>query len=226
MPAAADYRRRRDRDCRQHGRTAHEAADHRRLRVRSAFGMAVVQADRAAQVRIAPAHVVEHGLHVGPGGREPCLRGRRLAGQRIDRLVVGIEHEDGIVVEIVRQPVADALVDPGRIEFVADMADRGRRGGDAVGFAQHALAEIIERAREQLPFVLDGDLVGALRGGEHGDDDADDGDGNDDADRHHDAQTRAVPIRVLLTWLVEHARESARSGPLSSPKRWTFPPGP
>ena len=97
--------------------------------------------------------------------------------------------------------MADALVGPGRIELIADMADRGRRGGDAVGLAQHALAEIIERARQQLPFVLDGDLVGALRGGEHGDDDADDGDRNDHADRHHDAQTRAVPTRVLLALL-------------------------
>src|SRR5450830_884376 len=53
-----------------------------------------------------------------------------------------------------------------------------------------------ERAREQLLLMLDGDFVGALGGGEHGDDDADDGHGHDDADRDHDAQARAVPTRV------------------------------
>jgi hypothetical protein len=45
--------------------------------------------------------------------------------------------------------------------------------------------------------MLHGDLVGVLGGGEHGDDDADDGHGNDHPNRDHDAQTRAIPTRVL-----------------------------
>ena len=88
------------------------------------------------------------------------------------------------------------------------------RGGDAFDLAQHALAESVERVREQLPLVHDGDLVGALGGGEHGDDDADDGDGDDDADRHHDAQARAVPTRVLLA-LLGGTRASRHCSPLS-----------
>ncbi len=57
-------------------------------------------------------------------------------------------------------------------------------------------AVAVERAREQLRLVLDGDLVGAARRGQHRHHDADDGDGNDHADRDHDAQTRAVPTGV------------------------------
>ena len=46
-------------------------------------------------------------------------------------------------------------------------------------------------------FMRERDFVCALGGGQNGDHDADDGDGHDHADRHHHAQTRAVPIRVL-----------------------------
>ena len=71
------------------------------------------------------------------------------------------------------------------------------RGGDAFYFAQHAVAVVGERTREQLLFVIDGDLVGALGRRQNGDDNADDSDGDDDANRDHHAQAGAVPIGVL-----------------------------
>jgi hypothetical protein len=45
--------------------------------------------------------------------------------------------------------------------------------------------------------MLHGAFVGTLGGREHGDDDADDRHSNDQPDRDHDTQARAIPTRVL-----------------------------
>ena len=96
------------------------------------------------------------------------------------------------MIEIGLQPLADVDLDPFDIEVEADLAIGGLRIGDGVDLAQHALAVIVQRAGEQLPLGRERDLVGALRRAEHGDDDADDRDGDNDADRHHDAAARVV----------------------------------
>ena len=51
---------------------------------------------------------------------------------------------------------------------------------------------------EQILFVLERDLFGAIGGCQRGDDDADDRHRDDDAKRHDDAEARAVPRRGLL----------------------------
>ena len=188
-----------DRDRGNDRRPARKRADHGGLLMLAVGGAAKLgEAERAVQGRIAPAHIGEHRFQisqrlVGPG------RVERLAAElRKDRLVVAVEDEDVVVVEVGFQPKPDALLRTGRVVFDAEILDRLLGGGDALDFAQHALAVAGQRAREQQLLVLDGDFVGALGGGEHGDDDADDGDGNDDADRDHHAQARAIPTRVFF----------------------------
>ncbi len=175
-----------------HRRPAVNAADHGGLRPR-ALGV-VADADGGVQRRRAAAHIGEHGLEIGHHRVQPALRHGAAAGAGIDRQIVGIENEHIVVVEEGLQPEADLAVRPFEIEVVADVADGRRRMGDALDLAQHAAALRAQRLREQLLFVLDGDVVGALGRGEHRHHDADDGDGHDHADRDHDAQARAIPI--------------------------------
>ncbi|GIK81897.1 MAG: hypothetical protein BroJett024_30020 [Alphaproteobacteria bacterium] len=51
-----------------------------------------------------------------------------------------------------------------------------------------------DRAGEQVAFMVERDLVGAARGGEHGDDDAHDGHDDDDRDGGDKAQSDTIPI--------------------------------
>ena len=68
-----------------------------------------------------------------------------------------------MVIEIGLQPLSDVDLHPFDIEVEADLAIGGLRIGDGVDLAQHALAVIVQRAREQLPLGRERDLVGALR---------------------------------------------------------------
>ena len=108
-------------------------------------------------------------------------------------MVGGVGDEDEVVVEKRLQPQSNIDLHPRRIEVGADLAVSGIRGGDRLDLAQDPIAVIGERAREQLPLGLDRDFIGAVRGPEHGDHDANDGERHDDADRHHDAETPAAP---------------------------------
>ncbi|MEI9805026.1 MAG: hypothetical protein WDN48_11880 [Pseudolabrys sp.] len=97
--------------------------------------------------------------------------------------------------------------------------------GDAFDFVQHAAAEIIQRGGQQLRFMFDRDFVGALRRRQHRDDDADDGHGDDNADRDHHAQTGAIPTGVLPVF---RSARSCHRRQMTSPKvpyGWTFPNG-
>ncbi len=207
-----------------HRRTAAEAADGGALGMHAGRARTGLVRHRVLQAGGAAAHVVEQRHCVGQRAGDPG--GRRLvgAGQRIDRPVGAVEDEYDVVVEIGLQPMADVPVGPGRIEVEPKVVDGGVRGGGAFDLAQHALAKGVERARKHPPLMHDRDLVGAVGGGEHGDDDADDGDGDDDADRHHDAQACAVPTRVLLA-LLGSTRASRHCSPLSYTACWTFRPG-
>ncbi len=69
---------------------------------------------------------------------------------------------------------------------------------DAFDVTQHPLGIIDQSAAEDFLLMGGGGLVGTVGRGQHGNDDTDDGDGNDHADRHHDAQPRAVPTRRAL----------------------------
>ncbi len=188
-----------DRDGGNDSRPARECTDHGGLRMLAVGAVARLgEAERAVQGRVAPAHIGEHRLQIGQRRVGPGRVERVAAELRKDRLVVAVEDENVVVVEVGFQPEPDAPLRPGRIVFDAEILDRLLGGGDALDLAQHALAVVRQRAREQQLLVLDGDFVGALGGGEHGHDDADDGDGNDYADRDHHAQARAIPTRVFF----------------------------
>ncbi len=57
--------------------------------------------------------------------------------------------------------------------------------------------KLFERRREHLDFVVDGNFVGTLRGRQDRDHDANDGHGDNDANRDHHAQAGAIPTGVL-----------------------------
>ena len=131
---------------------------------------------------------------------EPVRIDAAVAERGIEEWSDGVGDEDEVVVEERLQPQADIDLHPVRIEIGADLAVRGIRGGDRLDLAQDAVAVIGERAREQLALGLERDVVGALRGPEHRDHDADDRDRDDDADRHHDARDArgsSLPAAVL-----------------------------
>jgi len=116
-------------------------------------------------------------------------------------MVAAVEDQHIVVLEILLEREPDMLLGPAAVETAADMLDRFFRMGNAVHLAQHALAMIDQRAREQRLLMLDRHLVGALGRGKHSDNDADDGDRNDGANRDNDAQTRAIPAGVVALGL-------------------------
>ena len=142
----------------------------------------------------AAAHVIDRRRKLGEDRVEPARIDAVAAEQSIDELVGGIGDEDEVVVEEILQPEADAAAESSRgRNCVADAANRLLGRGDAFQFAQDPLAVVGEDACEQALLVLERNLVGALRRGQHRDDDADDRDRDDHADRNHDAQPRAIP---------------------------------
>ena len=146
----------------------------------------------------AAAHQVEDRRHVRPDRVEPVRIDAAMA-ERGEQKAVGRRRRR--TRSRGRRTIAAAgrhrSATQSRIEADADPAVGGLGGGDALDLAQHPLAVIGERAREQLALGVERHLVGALRGAEHRDHDADDGDRNDDADRHHDAQAHVVPTDGL-----------------------------
>ena len=114
----------------------------------------------------------------------------KLAANKIPS---AIGNENKILVEQSLQSLTDTPLDPIPIELEADVAHARLGGGDALDLAQHARGMVLERAREQLPFDVERNLVGAVRGAQHRHHHANDGDRDDDADRHHDAQAYVAP---------------------------------
>ena len=120
-------------------------------------------------------------------------------------LIGTIDDDNHIVVEIGRQPGADAAFHPLRIVVGAGCEDCAVGPGDALQLAQDALAARGDRPLDQLLLACERDLVGALRGTQHCEDDADDRHGDDHADRHDEIQAHPVPPRRLpLHW---HSRQ-------------------
>lgn len=173
-------------------------AYYRDLRVRMGAGrIRLAKIYRAVQRGLTRVDVAKKRGELGARRCKPARVGRAAAGLRIDQVVTAVEDRDVIVIEIGLQPLVDALLDPFRVEILADVLHGRRRRGDAVYLAQHAFAVQGECAAEHLLLVLKGHLIGVLRGREHRNDDASDGDGNDHANWHHDAQPRAIPMGVL-----------------------------
>ena len=216
-----------DGDRRDDRRLAHHAADHRGLGMRAAFGEArLVEADGAVQPRVAPAHVFDHRREIVARAGHPFGVGGAAAEQRVDQLVVAIENEDVVVIEVRFEPVADPVLGPGRVERAPDVLDGGGGGRHAFDFAQHAFAVVRDRAREQLLLMIDRDDVGALGGREHGDDDADDRNGDDDSNGHYDAQASAIPTGVWPRVGCTRTSDSRHDrSPLRRPAHWRFMAG-
>jgi hypothetical protein len=141
-----------------------------------------------------------------------------VADHRKGQVVPAVENKDVVVIEIGLQPDTDPLPGPRRIEDAADVLNCAFRRGNAFHFAQHALAVVGDRTREQLLFMIDGDHVCTLGRRQHRDDDANNCDGDDNANWDHHTQTSAIPTGVLphvgSAW-AGHSRHDR--GPLKRP---------
>src|SRR6187397_1813159 len=152
--------------------------------------------------------------------------GGAAAEQRVDQLVVAIENEDVVVVEIGLEPGAEPVPGPGGVERTPDVLDGDGGGRHAFDFPQHAFAVVRDRAREQLLLMIDGANVGALGGRQHGDDDADDRDGDDDSNGYDDAQASAIPTGVWPRVGCTRTSDSRHDrSPLKRPAHWRFVAG-
>ena len=137
-----------DRGGGDHRRQVEQAGDDGGLRMRAAFGRRrLADADAAVQGQRAAAHVVDERRELRLDRRQRGGRHRLIAGDRVERLVLAVQHDDVVMLEKALQPDADAARDPSRIVIQADLLDGGLRGGDALDLAQHALAVAVERAR-------------------------------------------------------------------------------
>ena len=70
------------------------------------------------------------------------------------------------------------------------------RGGGSRGVSQPQqgpFGVIVDGPGQELPLAFEGDVIGALRRGQGGDDDADDGNRDHDAKRHEHAEACPVP---------------------------------
>ena len=135
-----------------------------------------------------------------------------------DGAVSGIHHDNQFVIQQ-RPKTSSKLALSPRDVAVGALVGLVRMDRDRVEPAQRPFAAIDERPREQLTFVLERDFVGALRRAEHRDDDADDGNGHDNADRHHDAA--AIVVAAVCVPLFVDGRRS--HGQVSSPKGFFAP---
>ncbi len=129
--------------------------------------------------------------------------------------------EDEVVKKILIEPQAETALDPFLIRGECDAAIGLRHRGDAFQFAQDALAMVGDRARQQTAFVIEGDLVGALRRCQDGDHDADDR--YDDDDRQWGRQGSAARDPNCV-W--ERSCRSERAFPRSPVAPWTWILGP
>ena len=168
----------------------------------------------------ASAQQVDDRRHVRPDRVEPIRIDAAVAEQRIDQAVGGVRHEHEVVVEIGFQPTPDPALHPVGVVLGADPPDGALRGGDALDLAQHALAVVGKRPGEQLALGFERHLIGALRGAEHRDYHADDGHGDDDADRHHDAQAHVVPADSLPFFADARRSHDQLSCPLG--RTWAY----
>ncbi len=145
----------------------------------------------------APALKIERRHQVGLDRVQPVRVDAATSEHGIDELIRRIGNEDEILVEQGLQPQPDAVMNPDRIEMHADVAHARLGGGDTFDLPQHALGVVAERAREQLPFIVERNFVGAARRSEHRHHDADDRERHDDADRHHDAGANVTPTELF-----------------------------
>ena len=84
------------------------------------------------------------------------------------------------------------MMHPVGVEVVMELQDDVVRGRDILQFAHDAMTAIGDRLDQKPAFLLQFDVVGALRGGNDRDHDANNGDEDDDADRRGADRARAA----------------------------------
>jgi hypothetical protein len=115
---------------------------------------------------------------------------------RVGNLVPGVEHQHEIVVAQRAEPYTKPLLHlRGRLLDVAG-ADRRARRDDRLQPAERPFAVGGDGFCQQLPLALEGDDVGAVGRHEGGDHDADDGNGDDNAERHQHAEACLSPAGI------------------------------
>ncbi len=145
----------------------------------------------------ASAYEIDDRLYIGADGVEPVRIDAAAAERGVQEMIGGVGNEDEIVIEERLQPQAHVHLHPFGIEGDADLAIGGLGGRDAFDLAKHAFVMVAQRAGKELTLVVERDLVGALGRSEHRDHDANDGDGHNDPDRDHHAETHVAPTGSL-----------------------------
>ena len=116
----------------------------------------------------------------------------------VHELIRGADHPHQVVVAHRVEPAREPRRGQRGGSFEIEAADRIVRRDDVAQSANRPLAVVDDGAGEQVLFVFERDLVGAIGGCQRRDDDADDRHRDDDAKRHDNAQARAIPHRGLL----------------------------
>ena len=165
------------------------AARHRRILALEHRDRVTWRAVQAAAQKIETRRKLRHEI-VGAG----VGRIERVA---VDQVVVGVDNGLDVAVEVFFQPRPDVPVDPFGVVTVANLGGGDRGRGGALQEVQRTQAVVGCGLSDKLLLGIEGDFVGALRGGQNRDDDTDDGDGNDYADRHDQADARLIPPRLL-----------------------------
>ena len=116
----------------------------------------------------------------------------------VHELIRGADHPHQVVVAHRLEPAREPRRGQRGGSFEIEAADRIVRRDDVAQSANRPLAVVDDGAGEQILFVFERDLVGAIGGCQRRDDDADDRHRDDDAKRHDNAEARAIPRRGLL----------------------------
>ena len=195
-----------DDDGRDDGRPAKKALQPRPTMIARAGRRAVGAGydDGSAGIVRAAAQEIEDRAKFGLERVDPVRIEIELVPPRVHELIGRIGNEDEILIGM--QALPGTQLDPIGIELEADAADGAVGRGDALDLAQHAFGAACECTREQLPFGIDGDFIGAVGRAEHRDHDADDRDRHDDADRNRHAQARAIPTSGIAPNLTSPIR--------------------
>ena len=151
----------------------------------------------------AAAQQVDDAVKLGPRRIEARGHDAGIVQHRVGQLVGAVGDEDMLVVEEGGEPQSDQMMHPVRIEIVVQLQDDIVGCCDVFELAQHAAAAIDDGVGEELALLDQLDVVGALRGGQHRDDDANDRHDDDKADRRGADAARALsftPIAELSSF--------------------------
>jgi hypothetical protein len=165
-----------------------------------AGGAMISQAGRVDGDGVAGVGAAAHDIEDRPKLRldriEPVRIDAAATERGIEEIVGWIGDENEIVIEERLQPQAHRDLHPIGIEADANPAIGRFRGGHGRNLAQHPFALVGQRAREQLPLVVERNVIRTVGGAECGHHHEHDCNSHDDADRHHNARAYVAPTEV------------------------------